>query len=45
MSITVADIEVENHECDARGDVLYVDVPGYKGPSLRACASPGPTVT
>jgi len=40
MSITVADIEFENHEYDERGDVLYVDVRGYHGPSPRAYASP-----
>ncbi len=40
MSIIVADIEFENHEYDARGDVLYVDVPGYRGPAQNAYASP-----
>ena len=38
--MTIADIEFENHEYDNRGDVLYVDVKGYKGPAARAYASP-----
>lgn len=40
MSMTIAGIEFENHEYDDRGDVLYVDVKGYKGPPARAYASP-----
>jgi uncharacterized protein YuzE len=39
--MTIAGIEFENHEYDDRGDVLYVDVKGYKGqPAARAYASP-----
>jgi uncharacterized protein YuzE len=40
MSMTIAGIEFENHEYDDRGDVLYVDVKGYKGTPARAYASP-----
>jgi len=40
MSVTIADIEFENHEYDERGDVLYLDVKGYKGPPARAYATP-----
>ena len=38
--MTIADIEFENHEYDGHGDVLYLDVKGYKGPPARAYASP-----
>jgi uncharacterized protein YuzE len=40
MSMTIAGIEFDNHEYDNHGDVLYVDVKGYKGPPARAYASP-----
>ena len=40
MSISIAGIEFGPHSYDERGDVLYVDVEGYKGPSCRAYASP-----
>lgn len=40
MSVTIAGIEFENHEYDERGDVLYLDVKGYKGPPARAYATP-----
>ena len=40
MSISIAGIEFDHHSYDERGDVLYVDVKGYKGPSPRAYASP-----
>lgn len=39
MTITIAGIEFENHGYDARGDVLYVDVEGYRGPPPSALAS------
>jgi hypothetical protein len=34
MSVTVAGIEFEDHEYDARGDVLYLFVAGYKAGGL-----------
>jgi hypothetical protein len=40
MSIVIAGIEFDHHGYDERGDVLYVDVEGYKGPSPDAYASP-----
>lgn len=40
MSIVIAGIEFDHHGYDERGDVLYVDVEGYKGPSPGAYASP-----
>lgn len=40
MSINIAGIEFDNHEYDERGDVLYADVTGYRGPSPRAYVSP-----
>lgn len=29
MTVTIADIEFERHDYDARGDVLYLSVDGY----------------
>lgn len=40
MSISIAGIEFDHRGYDERGDVLYVDIDGYKGPSPRAYASP-----
>ncbi len=40
MSLRISDIEFDNHEYDERGDVLYLGVNGYEGPSPRAYASP-----
>lgn len=39
MSITIAGIRFANHSYDARGDVLYVDVEGYRGPPADALCS------
>lgn len=40
MSVTIAGINFDHHEYDARGDVLYLSVDGYEGPPARAVASP-----
>lgn len=40
MSLTIADIEFANHDYDDRGDVLYLDVEGYKGGAADYYASP-----
>ncbi len=40
MSLTIAGTEFANHEYDDRGDVLYLDVEGYKGGAAAYYASP-----
>jgi uncharacterized protein YuzE len=40
MTITVAGIDFEHHEYDARADVLYLSVHDYQGPPDKAFASP-----
>jgi YD repeat-containing protein len=40
MSLTIAGNKFEHHHYDARGDVLYLSVEGYKGPPARAIATP-----
>lgn len=40
MSLTIAGIEFANHEYDDRGDVLYLDIAGYKGGAANYYASP-----
>jgi uncharacterized protein YuzE len=40
MSLTIAGIEFANHDYDDRGDVLYLDIEGYKGGAADYYASP-----
>jgi YD repeat-containing protein len=40
MTVTVAGIEFEHHDYDARADVLYLTAEGYAGPPANAHASP-----
>lgn len=40
MTVTVAGIDFEHHDYDARADVLYLTAEGYPGPPANAYASP-----
>lgn len=40
MTVTVAGIDFEHHDYDARADVLYLTAEGYAGPPADAYASP-----